>query len=149
MISGDLFTKWQENPTDFYLAWVRLKKLVDESIFQQVQCRLITGEVENIERVSQIENNIVIVVTPDALKAQKGFKTADVTDQTSMRGDSALCQELETLEKSVKRFRRQHVKWLAKHPDGTLETLEIKRKTSEKVRKILGKKIVKEFDEGN
>ncbi|EGT38065.1 hypothetical protein CAEBREN_18610 [Caenorhabditis brenneri] len=40
-------------------------------------------------------------------------------------------------------------KWMAEHPDGTLETLEIKRKTSEKVRKILGKKIVKEFDEGN
>ncbi|CAL2048125.1 unnamed protein product [Caenorhabditis brenneri] len=39
---SDLFTQWQEN-----LTWVRLKKLVDELIFQQVQCRLITGEVGN------------------------------------------------------------------------------------------------------
>ncbi|EGT43455.1 hypothetical protein CAEBREN_25740 [Caenorhabditis brenneri] len=98
------------------------------------------------------ENNVVIVVNPDSPKTQKGVKTANVAVQTSMRGDSALCQDLEPFEKSVGRFRRQHAadeKWLAEHSDGKLETLEIKRKTSEKVRKILGKKIVKEFDKGN
>ncbi|EGT50465.1 hypothetical protein CAEBREN_21202 [Caenorhabditis brenneri] len=97
--------------------------------------------------------NYVIVVTPDAPRAQKGVETADVAVQTSMRGDSALCQDLEPFEKSVERFRRQHAadkKWLAEHPEGKLETLmEINKKTSEKVRMILGKKIVKEFEEGN
>ncbi|CAL2034301.1 unnamed protein product [Caenorhabditis brenneri] len=50
---SDLFTQWQEHRTDFYLEWVRLKKLVDELIFQQVQCRLITGEVGDRARMKK------------------------------------------------------------------------------------------------
>ncbi|EGT37421.1 hypothetical protein CAEBREN_05811 [Caenorhabditis brenneri] len=59
---SDLFTQWQEHKTDFYLEWVRLKKIVDELIFQQVQCRLITGEVGDRARMKKKRSEEAVVV---------------------------------------------------------------------------------------